>query len=177
MPNYERIKKSDPVVAILNDMVASYHGELKEAEVTVDMLWVRANADDNGDPVGPALKHNGYQAAAVVRIIGLKDRAKGNADAEIVLDGDRWEEWDDDQKAAIIDHELTHLELATDGDGNVKRDDLGRPKLRMRKHDHQFGWFDSVVRRHGVAAIEHQQAKSFFDDYKQLYLEFEPATA
>ena len=30
------------------------------------------------------------------------------------------------------------------------RDDLGRPKLTLRAHDLQFGWFNVIVERHGT---------------------------
>lgn len=142
----------------------------------LDLLWARATLDDNGDSNGPAIKHQGYPCAAVVRVIGLKDRCKGMGDAEILLDADRWDEWSEKEQNAIIDHELEHLELARDSEGTIKRDDLDRPKLRLRKHDHQFGWFDSIVRRHGSNALEWQQHKAFLDG--PLYVDEEqPAAA
>jgi hypothetical protein len=55
----------------------------------------------------------------------------------------------------------------------VVRDDLDRPKLRVRKHDHQFGWFDSIARRHGPASFEVQQYRKFNESHRQLWLEFE----
>ena len=75
---------------------------------------------------------------------------------------------------AVLDHELSHLELVTDGYGNVKHDDLERPRLRIALHDWQFGWFDAVARRHGSDATEVQQAKKLFEDEerRQLYLAF-----
>ena len=97
-------------------------------------------------------------------------------DAEIVLDGDRWDELSAEEQDAAIDHELTHLELVVD-DSGLRRDDLDRPNLRIRKHDHQFGWFDCVARRHGTASFEWRQYEQFTEvSYKQLWLTgMEPA--
>lgn len=158
---------------IVKDQMEKYHSELLDAEVTIDVLFAHASVDENGDQKGVALKHHGYRAAAVVRIVSLKDRTKGMADAEIVIDGDEWPTIPDDQRDALIDHELTHLELKLDDEtGLVVRDDLGRPKLKMRLHDWQFGFFDAVVRRHGLASPESLQINNFLDDpaRKQLYL-------
>lgn len=105
-----------------------------------------------------------------IKVMSLKDRAAGRADAELLLDGDRWPTFADEEQAAIIDHELTHLELCI-GDDGLRRDDLDRPKLRVRKHDHQFGWFDAVARRHGEDSIEWQQYAQFTNTtYQQLWL-------
>jgi len=91
---------------------------------------------------------------------------------EIIIDGDKWSLLDAERQVAILDHELCHLELQTDYSG-TKRDDLGRPRLKMVHHDHQYGWFDAVVRRHGKASIEAEQVTAFIDnDYQQLWLPF-----
>lgn len=147
-----------------------YHGALFDAGVTVDVLLAYARRDANGDPVGPAVMCGGYACVGRIRIVSLKERVAGRADVELLLDGDRWLEFDDEEQAAIIDHKLTHLELQVDDQG-LRRDDLDRPKLRIRKHDHQFGWFDEVVRRHGRDSIEWKQHEQFSEaSYKQLWL-------
>ncbi len=67
---------------------------------------------------------------------------------------------------------MTHLELSRDKDGDIKRDDLGRPVLAIRLHDRQFGWFDVVARRWGEDSFEAEQAKEMVRDWEfaQLYL-------
>ncbi len=87
------------------------------------------------------------------------DRAEGKADATVTVDGNRYDEWPLARLDAILDHELTHLELSLK-DGAVQCDDLGRPKLRMRKHDQQYGWFNEVAERHGEDAVEVLQLKA-----------------
>jgi hypothetical protein len=168
MPVYE---KAPPEVAeIVNQVTEQYHGGLRDAGVTVDLLFARAKTDDNGDPVGAALKLHGYQCAAVIKVNAYKLRVQGHADAEITFDGDRWDEWSPEEKRSLIDHELEHLELKVDRDGKVLRDDIDRPKMRTKLHDHQFGWFDAIARRHGKASFEVQQAERFVVSRRQLYL-------
>ena len=171
MPVYERATKD--TARQVNAVLKRYHGPLSDAGLTVDILMAAAKTDKNGDPVGPAVTHGGYPCLAKIKIVGLKDRAKGQADAELILDGDRWVELDTEEQVAVIDHELTHLELSI-GDNGIRVDDIGRPKLRIRKHDHQFGWFDEVARRHGRDSIEVQQYEHFTEvGYRQLWLPFE----
>ena len=142
-----------------------YHGRLRDADLAVDVVMAVAPRDDQGEPTGePAVKVHGVKALASVRVIGLKDRAKGMGDAEILIDRDEWETMGASSRLALIDHELTHIELATDKNGNVKRDDLGRPKLAIRPHDREFGWFDEVAQRHGTASVESLQYKRLASD-------------
>lgn len=168
MPTYR--KASAEVNQIVEQMLEKYHGELRDAEIRIECLFAFATRNENGDETGPALTHGGYPANAVVKVLGLKDRTVGRGDAEIVIDGDQWDTWDDEQKAALIDHEIEHLELKTDAEGGVVRDDLDRPKLRLRKHDHQFGWFDSIARRHGAASFEVQQFRTIVVKRFQAWL-------
>lgn len=118
------------------------------------------------------LKHQGYPAAATARITPLKDRAMGVADAQILVDRSSWLGLSQRQRDALIDHELTHLMRATDDEDLPLADVLGRPKLAMRKHDHQFGWFDEVAFRHKDASPEVRQARRLVEISGQLYFDF-----
>lgn len=152
---------------LIDSLLHQYHGELAEMKLKVDALLVKAPTDADGNPTGPALKAgSGYPAAASISIVKLKDRVMGRGDCEILIDGDRYPKWPETQVRAILDHELEHLEFT----GNV--DDIGRPKLKLRPHDIEFGWFDSVARRHGDTSVEVMQAKRFFGakPLRQLYL-------
>lgn len=157
---------------IMLEVMKQYHGQLHEAGVRVDVLFAHAPTDSNGDTTSPALKYHGHGCAAEVRIISLRDRVAGRGDAEITLNGDQYDLWTGCQLRAILDHELTHLELRVDDRGAVKRDDADRPKLRLREHDQEFGWFDSVARRHGEDSTEVRQATRLVDSnaLQQLYL-------
>lgn len=166
-----------PDVSDLIDSVrADHHDDLES--VTIGGLF----AFDTESSL-PVLKHQGYAAGAVVRITPLKDRALGMADATIVVDRAGWLALSQRQRAALIDHELTHLAVKTEEEEGAKDpvpvfDALGRPKLLMRKHDHQFGWFDEVAQRHGEASPEVRQARVLMESSGQLYFDFDPrATA
>ena len=54
----------------------------------------------------------------------------------------------------------------------MNRDDCERPKLKIRKHDHSHGWFDSVVRRHGEASPEWRSWDEFEQRRQQLWLPY-----
>jgi len=106
--------------------MAKYHPSLCGAEVVVDLLLAYGPRDRNGDIKGPALKDRGCACAAKIRSTNLKDRAKGNGDLEIVLDGDRIDTWSDETIRSILSHEFTHKKLKTDKEGNLKCNDLER---------------------------------------------------
>ncbi|HJY39306.1 MAG TPA: putative metallopeptidase [Steroidobacteraceae bacterium] len=143
-----------------------YHSELKD--VTVGALFVF-----DEDSEAPPLMHGGYPAAAVVRITPIRDRALGVPDAVIVVDRDGWVDLTGAQRVALIDHELTHLSRVLDEKTQrPKRDAIGRPKLRIRKHDHQLGWFDEIAQRHGENSPEIRQARALVEQTQQLYFDF-----
>lgn len=141
------------------------HGPLNDAKVTIDFVFAYADTDDNGNPKGPALTKNGVKVGGICRKTSLKERALGHADAEISLDGDWWKDATEAQRRALLDHELHHIAL----DDDAKTDDLGRPIIKLRKHDYEFGWFNIIAQRHGADSGECRQAKAIMDNDGQLY--------
>ena len=167
-------KCDEDVMGVVRKMTDKYHPDLKEAGAKVACLFAHAEKNENGEATGPAVTVGGYACAAKIKIIGLKERCDGRADAEIVIDADQWDESTDDRRFALIDHELHHLHIKRNRDsGTIQRDDLDRPKMKLRKHDHQFGWFDIVAQRHGEASYEVSQAKCFVDTRGQMYFGWE----
>lgn len=166
----------EDVHAVIERMMKKYHAELwgdpdKGPEpVKVDALL--AFSDD-----GPAVMLRGRSCYAVVRIVNLRDRCKGMGDAEITIDAESWKDMDHAQRDALIDHELQHLQRARSSKGGLQFDDLGRPKLKMRLHDVEFGWFLCVAERHQDASIERQQATELFAKHKQLLFGFADASS
>lgn len=160
----------------LERMKSEYHADLDG--VTVSALFV---FDDDADNDAAVLKHQGYPAAAVVSITPVKQRALGIADAVIVVDRNQWNVLSARQRDALMDHELTHLMRVIDEeDGKPRFDAIDRPKLAIRRHDHQLGWFDEVARRHADASPEMRQAKQLLESTQQLYFDFgatPPATS
>lgn len=138
----------DATVALLTRTIAEFHPQLKQHEVIIGVL-IAANPD------GPAVKHAGYAAAATIKVVPLKDRLTKGYDAELLIDNEHWKECRKEHRVAILDHELSHLEVAKTKGGAVKRDDLGRPKLKILPGDIvQSDGFRDVVKRHGEYAPE-----------------------
>lgn len=146
-----------------------YHPQL--GGVTIGALFVF------GEEPQQVLEHQGYPALATIKPTSTKDRAAGLLDALLIVDRYAYEGLTDPQKDAMVDHELYHLERVTEDDGTPKFDSNGRPKLSIRKHDRQFGWFDEVAHRHGDNSLEVIQAKSIIASTRQLYFPFYRQTA
>lgn len=157
-------KADDDIREIAEALMDEHHNDLRDAGVRIDFLF--AQCDD-----GPAVTLGGYACAAVVKINSLKDRVTGMGDAQIVLDEEKWSDMSEAERNALLDHELHHL-IVREKDGGYERDSHGRPRLKMRKHDRQFGWFDAIAKRHGSNAIEVQQAKTLWDQSGQTYFPF-----
>lgn len=170
MTTYQRA--NEDVTNVVDAVMEKYHGELKQMRVRVDVLM--ATATD----FKPAVSVNGYAAIAKVKIVSLKDRALGHGDAEIIIDDLEWHRMKPEQRVALVDHELYHLEIKRNRKtGQPERDDLNRPKLKMRKHDWQIGWFNAIAQRHGEMSVEIAQATQLKAENGQLYFGFaEPPT-
>lgn len=152
---------------LLDSIMGKYHHELDDVGLKVDLLYVSSSKE------GPALTQRGQPAYAVVRALDSKSRAMGRGDAEIVIDRDKYELMPEETREALLDHELYHIELVKDRHGDVKLDDHRRPKLKMRKHDYEVGFFHEIVRRHGEHSIEWKQANALKVQHGQLYFTFE----
>ena len=139
--------------------------------VTVEAFLVFGPRNKDGIQTGPALMVHGCPAAACIRGSKLEERVAGRADAIIHIDGDRVKHWPVATLMAVLDHELQHIELEKNAATGVPvLDDVGRPKIKMRPHDHDFGWFDVIAKRHGSAAVEVCQASVFAgEELRQLY--------
>lgn len=143
--------------ALAIDVMQRFHKSLADIPVSLTLIVVE-DVDSEGARTGkPALKLHGVAAAAIVKINSLKDRVEGKSDATIFLDGEYWSQASEAEKVAILDHELHHLVEQRDKDGNLIADDAGRPKLKMRPHNFQVGWFHAIAERHGPHAVETQQ--------------------
>lgn len=129
------------------------HPELYNEGVTITALIARSEE-------GPAIKVRGCEAAGCIRITKLAERTLGLGDAVMILDGERLDAWTSKRLQAVIDHELRHLVLAkSKKTGQVQRDDQDRPKLKIRQHDFEFGWFARTAELYGEDSYEVSQAR------------------
>lgn len=167
MSLYQRAPEE--VSALALDLIERFHPDLVAVRATIDYLFAFAPTDEAGNETGPALSLHGTPCLGIAKITNLKDRAKGMGDGEISIDADWWKGADDDERAAMLDHELHHFTPKKDKYGAFVWDDLRRPALKMRKHDVEVGWFHVIAARHGRASQEVKQAASVLDNAGQLY--------
>ena len=164
MPSF---KKAGAEVAYLaEELIGKYktHASIRDNHIKIDFMFANAFRDEKtGEPIEDAIKHHGVRALGVTKRLSLKDRAKGLGDAEVLLDGDWWEQATEEERAALLDHELNHIV------GTSKRDAIGRPIVALRQHDHQIGFFKVIAERHGQASQEVQQAARMMDQAGQAY--------
>ena len=165
MPKTYR-KSSNLIRGLMEEVVEQFHPHLNDHSAIIDLI----DAYDTAG--GPAVMHHGIPAYAVVRAVPLKDRTMGRGDCEITFDGFMVGNLSEDGQRALIDHELYHLEIKRNKDGQVKFDDLGRVEFKMRPHDREFGWFDSIARRWGRHSMEVRQAMEMIkeEEFRELYL-------
>lgn len=162
-------KAPSGVAERVSHILKCFHPELFNAGVKIDVLSVA----DSDPECEHALKVRGIPAYACVRILDIKQRIKGHGDAEIHIDESKWLMLSDATKDAVADHELEHLEVVINPKNKrVKLDCAGRPKLKMRLHDAEFGWFQTVAERHGAASIECKQATQLFLSHTQTFFAF-----
>ena len=161
MPTFQ--KDTGEVKKLASKLISRFPDNEPLAKANIDYVFAFADLDETtGEPINDALTKGGMRALGIARKLPLKDRTMGRGDAEISLDGDWWKEADEDSQAALLDHELHHIVVTE------KRDNLGRPIIKLRKHDIEFGWFSTIAARHGAVSMERVQAKQILDVYGQL---------
>jgi len=160
-------KMPDETEERVRHIIKCFHPKLLEGKIRIDLLSV--SSDKSAAP----LMHQGYPAMAVIRATGIKERTKGAGDIEIVFDEAAYLKLSESEKDALVDHELYHAEIQVHKKtGKNKLDCKGRPVIKMRKHDHNFGWFEEIAKRHGPAAQEVKQATRLYVFGKQTYFAF-----
>jgi hypothetical protein len=144
---------NEEVNLTIQKVMQENHGDLHAAGVTITALIARSEE-------GPAIKVRGSEAAGSIRITKLTERTCGLGDALMILDGESMIAWSSKRLQAVIDHELRHLMLAKNKKtGQIQLDDEGRPKLRIRPHDFEFGWFARTAELYGEESYEVSQAR------------------
>ncbi len=158
-------KTYEPCGAAVNAIVADLYTrrflDLKDAGLTVATLFVQ---DGTGEQ---CLKHAGYAAAAQIKINPLRCRVEGKDDCTIVIDAVMWKTLTPTAQEALIAHELYHVDIQRDDEAHVKLDDIGRPLIKLKKHDRQLGVFDAVVKWYGGDSLDFQAVDNVVRDWKQ----------
>jgi hypothetical protein len=167
MPNYED-PSNKMEEAFENVRALDCHRD-RLKDVSIAVLSARASRDEDDEPRGEALASRGRPILGMIRIMSTEDRAAGNADVRVVLNGDRWGQISGPMQMGVIDDCLTQIMVLKEDDV-IKRDDLGRPKLRRRPWDFEHCGFHEVAERHGSHSVEVHNFKVLFDKHGQIYL-------
>lgn len=166
-------QRAEPEVCELMESVKQqYHQDLVKAKVSVGILMAFPPLNKDGQPTGPAIKGYGRApAGACIRVVPLKDRVTKGYCAELHISSETWDELEDKEKVALLDHELEHIVPKQDKDGHYVTDDLNMAKIKLRPDSFIVWGFESVMRRHGSAALEWQSVKRIQNRFGQLLLD------
>lgn len=151
------------VTSLLTEIIATHHATILAAGVTFNCLFV---SDEKNDEPVPALKRHGVPCAAETSLTSLADRIRGIPDVKILIDRDTWKHLSQKGRKALLDHEVTHVEMKGEGEP----DDAGRPKLKLRMHDWEVWGFAEIASRYGKAALEVQAIHHVRQEWGQLLL-------
>ncbi|GIW81466.1 MAG: hypothetical protein KatS3mg105_3273 [Gemmatales bacterium] len=133
----KKIPEDHETYAILRELVDAYHVHLAEAKIALAFRY------------GWSPDQDGYLKLGQTKKGSDLDRSLHGYDFVILLNYEVWEEITDDAvKRYIVDHELCHCQVATDSNGQPRKDELGRTMYRLRKHDVEE--FLETMERHGL---------------------------
>lgn len=134
-----------PMYALLSDLVSQHHEELVQARIA--LAW---NTSWRHDVDGRVTLGKCKKASDL-------DRELSSYDFVILLRRAFWldSRVSDQQRRALLDHELHHAAVKHDDNGEPVQDERGRVVYRTRKHDIEE--FAPIVQRYGLwtSDLEH----------------------
>lgn len=133
---------------VLQDVLVDHYPELIEADLKIEVLMASA-------PEGkPAVKLHGNPALAVIKIVGPDERCSGGPDVRIKVDLGRWASLGPKRREALFAHELFHVVLSRDEDGELLTDDYDRPKVKLKPDDWAITGFKAIYDLYGEDSVE-----------------------
>ena len=132
--NFELIPEREPAYELL-ERALEWH-ELEACRIA--LAWrLRTRPDKDGRLV-------------IGKCVKISDLQKefANYDFVITLNQENWMVFSEEQRLALLDHELEHMAAALDKTGLQRRDERGR--LVWRYAVHEIEEFRAVIRRHGL---------------------------
>jgi hypothetical protein len=171
MPNFRPADRE--AFDVVAELITDHFPDLDEAELTYGILFAFPK-----EGVGTCLARNGYPVATVIKVTSQESRVaarlKGDGLPDVVMkiDGNRWEEWSEEKRAAALDGMLYAIEVQKDKEGVIKEDDAGRPKLKLKPPDFRLEGFASIAERYGEESLEVSTAKAIVDEYGQHLFPF-----
>jgi hypothetical protein len=136
---YTLIPESDPAYQILGHFVKKFHEDLKDAKIA---LMFNHSWSPNAD---------GRMTLGTCQIVNSKNKELAEYDIVIAVNELFWTdpETSEEQRTALLDHELCHARLNRDEDtGEPIIDERDRLVYCLRKHDVEE--FEAVIKRHGT---------------------------
>ncbi len=121
---------------LLQHLVRHYHPHLEEARI--GLCWQQDLKPDK----------DGRLELGKCRKASDLQREFAEFDFIITLNEEVWDEFTSKERAALLDHELCHAQIAKDNEDKPIKDERGRFCWRVKKHDLEE--FRDVVERHGV---------------------------
>lgn len=169
MPGKEHKPADQETNDLLEKAMKKWYRELAREKVRIAILMVHPRVDDQGKPLDHALKFAGAPAVAKIEVVAPKIRVLAGIDVLIQIDAFRWEDLINEQRIALLDHELRHLYIKTDSDGVTKRRPDGSVELGTMPDDWLLSGFKDVVQRHGQHAIEAMSVRQLHEDCQEVF--------
>jgi hypothetical protein len=98
----------------------------------------------------PRMNHEARIVLGRARILPTWVRDNFGVDCEVEVSEKMWKTMDEDAHTRLMFHELRHLQIEMDGDGNPLYDKEGRIKCYCDPHDINIVSFREEIRRFGV---------------------------
>jgi len=134
-------------------MVEKYHERLKVLKIDYEFR-------------DEAQVSNGKVTAGRVCRVDDRNRILHDYDCIVEIGKDVWDTASEEFRIAIVDHELSHIQIFMDDDGKVKRDDkTDRIKIYMRHHDIEE--FSEILERYGAYHADLRGFLAAFDRNKR----------
>jgi len=112
---------------------------------------------------------DGILRLGTAKPIGSSDRELAEYDCKITLNRAAFDVFKDEQRERLIYHELEHLQVCVDKNGEAVRDDKGRLVFRCRKHDVEE--HSAVIKKYGLGDSLSELAKSLIADAQRPLLQ------
>lgn len=133
-------RRAHDVETIAAELIESVEDHKPLAEAQLVCVWRDKASKSKGKTVlAKARKISGLQAFIANAAAGLVDVDANEPFFVLEVAEDTWVLLDDNQRRALVDHELCHMVVGEDDDGE--------PVLALRGHDLEE--FAAVVERHG----------------------------
>jgi len=141
--NFSVIKKPDAAYETL-EQALYWHEDLDSAQI--GLAWRRKTKEDV----------DGHIVLGRCHKVADLNKEFMPFDFVVVLNKEYWDAFSEEQRLALVDHELCHAAASLDEQtGDQKEDERGRKVWRIRKHDIEE--FREIVERHGCYKSDLEQ--------------------